>query len=76
MPRVVVLGGGFGGLAAAHHLIQANVPDLEVILFDQEEIFTVGFRKTWTLLGIDPEPGNGRRSKQIYKINEIFCSRS
>jgi len=62
MARVLILGGGFGGLAAAHHMIQANIPDLEVILFDQEEIFTVGFRKTWTLLGIDPEPGNGHRS--------------
>ncbi|OGO28960.1 MAG: hypothetical protein A2Z16_05145 [Chloroflexi bacterium RBG_16_54_18] len=62
MARVLVLGGGFGGLAAAHKLIGAKTPDLEVILFDQEEVFTVGFRKTWTLLGIDPEPGNGRRS--------------
>ena len=62
MPRVLVLGGGFGGLAAAHELIGAKIPDLEVILFDQEEVFTVGFRKTWTLLGIDPEPGYGLRS--------------
>jgi len=78
MARVLMLGGGFGGLAAAHHLIQANIPDLEVILFDQEEIFTVGFRKTWTLLGIDPGPGNGHRSnlekKGIRRVHSRITS--
>lgn len=62
MRRVLILGGGFGGLAAAHQIIKANIPGLEVVLVDQEEIFTVGFRKTWTLLGRDPQEGIGRRS--------------
>lgn len=67
MKRVLVLGGGFGGLAAAHHLINANIPGLEVLLFDQEEYFSVGFRKTWTLLGQDPQEGLGSRSNLAKK---------
>ena len=54
MKRVLILGGGFGGLATAHRLKQKLAPEDEVILVDQRGYFMVGFRKTWALIGESP----------------------
>jgi sulfide:quinone oxidoreductase len=54
MKRVLILGGGFGGLATAHRLKQKLAPDDEVILVDRRGYFMVGFRKTWALVGESP----------------------
>ena len=51
MKRVLILGGGFGGLATAHRLKQKLSPEDEVILVDRRGYFMVGFRKTWALVG-------------------------
>ena len=51
MTRVLVLGGGFGGLATAHHLKQLVRNDVVVILVDRRPYFMVGFRKSWGLVG-------------------------
>jgi len=51
MKRVLILGGGFGGLAAAHKLRQSLAPDDEIILVDRRTHFMVGFRKSWALVG-------------------------
>jgi len=51
MKRILILGGGFGGLAAAHTLRRLRPQD-EIILVDQATHFMVGFRKTWKLLGM------------------------
>jgi sulfide:quinone oxidoreductase len=51
MKRVLILGGGFGGLVAAHTLRQRLSADDEIILVDQRTHFMVGFRKTWALVG-------------------------
>jgi sulfide:quinone oxidoreductase len=51
MKRVLILGGGFGGVATAHHLRQKLSPKDEVILIDRRTHFMVGFRKTWALVG-------------------------
>jgi len=51
MKRVLILGGGFGGLATAHRLKQKLDPKDEVILVDRRANFMVGFRKTWALVG-------------------------
>jgi sulfide:quinone oxidoreductase len=51
MKRVLILGGGFGGLATAHRLKQRLAPEDEVILVDRRDYFMVGFRKTWALIG-------------------------
>src|SRR5690606_7464730 len=59
MKRVLVLGGGFGGLATAHTLRKLR-PDDEIIVVDRGTRFMVGFRKTWVLLGKSPlEAGQG-----------------
>ena len=51
MNRVLVLGGGFGGLATAHKLRQLLAPEDEIIVVDKGTHFMVGFRKTWELVG-------------------------
>jgi sulfide:quinone oxidoreductase len=52
MKRVLILGGGFGGLAAAHTLRQRLDPGDEILLADRRGHFMVGFRKTWALTGM------------------------
>ena len=50
MKRVLILGGGFGGIAAAHRLKQRLGDEVDVILVDRRETFMVGFRKSWALV--------------------------
>ena len=54
MARVLVLGGGFGGIAAATALRARLNPDDEVVLVDRADDFAMGLRKTWAILGISP----------------------
>lgn len=54
MNRVLVLGGGFGGIATAHRLKQKLGGEVEVILVDKRPFFMVGFRKSWALVGESP----------------------
>jgi sulfide:quinone oxidoreductase len=51
MKRVLILGAGFGGVAAARRLKQTLDEKDEVILVDRRDYFMVGFRKTWALVG-------------------------
>lgn len=50
MAHVLVLGGGFGGLAAAHEL-RRLLPDAEVTVVASRDEFFVGFAKLWDLVG-------------------------
>lgn len=59
MPQVIILGGGFGGLAAAHELT-TNHPDLEVTLVDRRAEFFMGFAKLWDLGRVRPLSGGTR----------------
>lgn len=61
MKRVLILGGGFGGLATAHRLKERLAPEDEIILVDKRGHFMVGFRKSWALVGESPLEA-GRRS--------------
>src|SRR5512138_3635426 len=49
--RVLILGAGFGGIAAARRLRQKLDEKDEIILVDRGAHFMVGFRKTWALVG-------------------------
>src|SRR5215216_2527258 len=51
MKRVLILGGGFGGIATARRLKEKLDANDEVILVDRRDHFMVGFRKTWALTG-------------------------
>ena len=50
MKRVLILGGGFGGIATARRLKQKLSSEDEVILVDKRDHFMVGFRKSWALV--------------------------
>src|SRR5215212_4942128 len=64
MARAVVLGGGFGGIAAAVAL-RERLPDDEVVLVDRREDFVMGVRKTWHLLGMSPLAYGTRHLSQL-----------
>jgi sulfide:quinone oxidoreductase len=54
MSRVLVLGGGFGGIATAVSLRSQLRDEDEILLVDRREVFVMGLRKTWHVLGISP----------------------
>jgi sulfide:quinone oxidoreductase len=51
--RTLILGGGFGGVAAAHYL-RMLAPEHEVVLIDRGSHFMMGFRKNGALVGREP----------------------
>jgi sulfide:quinone oxidoreductase len=61
MHRVIVLGGGFGGIAAAVELRERLGPEDEVVLVDRRETFAMGLRKNWGIAGIEPRSVGERR---------------
>ena len=61
MAKVMVLGGGFGGLAAAHELRGRLDSDHEITLVADKDRFFVGYAKLWDLVGTRPlTEGTGR----------------
>jgi sulfide:quinone oxidoreductase len=48
----LILGGGFGGIAAAHTLRTLLPGEHKIILIDKSPHFIVGATKTWVMLGI------------------------
>ncbi|MDQ4068241.1 MAG: FAD-dependent oxidoreductase [Actinomycetota bacterium] len=54
MARVVVLGGGFGGLAAVNTLRHRLGRRVDVTLVDRNDRFFMGFAKLWDLGGLRP----------------------
>jgi len=49
--KTLILGGGFGGIAAANTLRGLLPPVHEVLVFEKEPTFHVGAGKTWVMLG-------------------------
>lgn len=54
MARFLVLGGGFGGIAAARELRELVSDGDEVALVASSERFHMGFAKLWDLVGVRP----------------------
>ncbi|MEX2184342.1 MAG: FAD/NAD(P)-binding oxidoreductase, partial [Chloroflexota bacterium] len=52
MHRVLVLGGGFGGIATAVALRTRLAPEDEVVLVERRPTFVMGLRKNWALTGV------------------------
>ena len=60
--RVVILGGGFGGLSAAH-AVRRLAPEAQVTVIDRSPEFRMGLRKLWLLDGRSrPDEGGRPRS--------------
>lgn len=60
--RIAILGGGFGGLSAAHTL-RGLVPDAAITVVDKSPQFRMGLRKLWSLDGrSSPEEGARERT--------------
>jgi len=68
MKRVLILGGGFGGIAAAHRLKQKLGSEVQVVLVDRRDTFMVGFRKSWALVG---ESTLEKGQKSINTLEEL-----
>lgn len=49
--RIVILGGGFGGITAARELRRLLGPDHTITLIDRDPEFFMGLRKLWILAG-------------------------
>jgi sulfide:quinone oxidoreductase len=54
MVRVLVLGGGFGGVSVAHHIRRLLGDEADLVLVDRRSHFLMGFRKTSAIVGRDP----------------------
>ena len=54
MASILILGGGFGGLAAAHELRTLLGDGHDVTLVDRHDRFYMGFAKLWDLGGMRP----------------------
>jgi sulfide:quinone oxidoreductase len=70
MSRTLVLGGGFGGIAAATELKARLGDDHEVILVDRRPRFTMGLRKLWELVGIGTI-ADGSRERRLLERHGI-----
>ncbi|EGG41719.1 Uncharacterized NAD(FAD)-dependent dehydrogenase [Candidatus Nitrosarchaeum limnium SFB1] len=66
IPHLLILGGGFGGLAAANE-IRKNLPasQIKITVVDKKDWFMVGFAKLWII--------NGTRTfeNSIGSLNEL-----
>jgi sulfide:quinone oxidoreductase len=61
MNRILILGGGFGGIATALGLRERLDPVDEVVLVDRRESFAMGLRKNWGIVGMEPHSLGERR---------------
>jgi sulfide:quinone oxidoreductase len=48
--QILILGGGFGGLAAANEL-RANLPDAKITIIDKKDYFMMDLVKLWIIKG-------------------------
>lgn len=75
MARILVLGAGFGGIAAATRLRSLLDPAQEIVLVDRRPDFVMGLRKTWAIVGSYPLE-EGRRELSDLRDRGIAVRRS
>ncbi len=68
--RTLVLGGGFGGIAASVELKRLLGDDHEVVLVDRKPAFTMGLRKLWELVG-HGTIAEGSRSRSLLERHGV-----
>jgi sulfide:quinone oxidoreductase len=72
MAHILILGGGFGGVAAARRLRETLAETDRITLIDRRDYFMVGFRKTWALLGEAPVEEGRRNLTELRKFGIDF----
>lgn len=75
MHKILILGGGFGGLAAANEL-RANLPDAKITIVDKKDYFMMDLVKLWIIKGVRTFEGSKKPLQNIIKkgiefVNEI-----
>ncbi|HLG08540.1 MAG TPA: FAD/NAD(P)-binding oxidoreductase [Gaiellaceae bacterium] len=70
MARTLILGAGFGGIAAAVELERLLGDEHEVVLVDRNEHFSMGLRKLWELVG-HATIADGSRSRDTLRERGI-----
>jgi sulfide:quinone oxidoreductase len=68
--RTLILGGGFGGIAAAVELRRLLGDEHEVVLVDRRPAFAMGLRKLWELAGIGTI-ADGSRARALLAAHGI-----
>ena len=68
--RTLILGGGFGGLAAGVELRRLLGPMHEIVLVDRAPAFAMGLRKLWELTG-DATNAGGSRGRALLERHGI-----
>jgi sulfide:quinone oxidoreductase len=68
--RVLVLGGGFGGISTATELKRLLGDDVDIVLVDRREQFSMGLRKLWELVG-HATIAEGSRSRALLEAHGI-----
>jgi sulfide:quinone oxidoreductase len=70
MARILILGGGFGGVTVASELRSALDDSHEITLVDQSEHFMMGLRKPWAITGVGSMK-EGTRSRRVLSARGI-----
>ncbi|HTE04545.1 MAG TPA: FAD-dependent oxidoreductase, partial [bacterium] len=73
--RILILGGGFGGITAALELQQALPSEHQLTLVDRGGTFMMGLRKLWVLVGRGTRQ-EGTRSLQALAARGIQVHRA
>ncbi len=73
--HVLILGGGFGGLAAANEL-KVNLPDVKITIIDKKDYFMMDLVKLWIIKGTRQFETSKRPLKSVTKkgidfVNEV-----
>ncbi len=68
--RILILGGGFGGLTAATSLRSRLGPENEIVIVDRKDSFFMGLAKLWVLTG-QRTPEEGKRARTLLEKNGV-----
>ncbi|WP_100182896.1 NAD(P)/FAD-dependent oxidoreductase [Candidatus Nitrosotenuis aquarius] len=75
MQKILILGGGFGGLAAANEL-RANLSDVSITVVDKKDYFMMDLVKLWIIKGVRTFEKSKRPLHTITKKGIEFVNES